>query len=342
MLIKKLILPITSNIFLFIIAIIKLFEKTKINNIEKNTNIFKHIYTTILRFELYNKLLFVLLTFSSLLSIILIISNYKEVKSNFKIKNIRLKIIKPLKLKELPEVKTENENLIDGNLKISLIKDNSEEILFQRFIRYGELIMSNTPGEVHFFEKKRLNISKRSFKNNKIKMIFEPNIDLVWTRNLYDKDNLHENLFDAKETENGIRQLLVFTEGVKGENYLNKFEEPEKVLRVNTGYQPYDENKLPNIFRIPEKMKLNIDNEIYMNIQLDSLQFIHDYCIAAILNKYIKKQLLHYSIRTELEIIDFKNNTLVIKPIPLRDISRQKAKKQINKALKEAGIDVQI
>lgn len=337
--VKRIFIPLISNLIIFFIAAINLIERNK-SIFTTDVRTLDGYYKAVLSLNLHNQVQIALLVCSLLIAAFYVFTNYFDDQKRMKLKNIKIKLVRPIKPDKMPDVKMDP-NLIDGNLKIILDFNGIQQVIFQRLIRYGELI-NQFSAEVHYEEKVNININKKKLKNAKFVVLYEPIIDSVWTRNLYDRDNLLENLFDAQLTDSGMRQLLVYTEGIEKDVYLTRFDEPNKVLSIQTNVQPYDETLLPNIFKIPDKIVVDIDAKYHATIEMSKLQFVHDYCIMAVLDKYIEKQLLQYSIRAELMVSSISNDILKLKVIKLKDIELEKSKAEINNALTALGVDFKI
>lgn len=330
--IRRLLIPLFSDIIIYMIAIVGLISNENILFILNKEFLVKFKQTDV-SFKL--QILFASLFF--VISIVVIIINYIEYKKDSENKMVTLSFVKTSAPKIEPRSKLDDLLKVDGSLKLYLEIDNLKHLLLERSIKFGELISLSSSSEVKYTESVRLSLSKKKLIKSKFILNFEPSGDTIWTSDVYDRENLSDNLLDAKKTSTGKRQLIIHTKNAANLEYLNLFDEPDKVLQVTTNVQPNDEDKVPNIFKLSSKLNISIDN-YSTSVFVNELQFFHEYAIMAELDKGISRGFLYYSIRTEIDIINIDKNTLICESVKLRDINNRNAGIAIKKMLKESQV----
>ena len=70
-----------------------------------------------------------------------------------------------------------------------------------------------------------------------------------------------------------------------------------------TNHRPYHELDMPVIFSLPQKITLELNNEVAFELQTENISCSHEYVISAWFTKdnALAKQLLYYSISIEME-----------------------------------------
>lgn len=217
--------------------------------------------------------------------------------------------------------KYDDNGSITGVLTIRIDKGNHKEVLLQRQLRYDEILSG--PGEIIYKEETESIFSDlKKFKGAYLRFIFEPTNNSFWTRDIYDRDSLKENLNDANLSIHGERQVLIYTDTLKSRvpEMLTKFPDPDNVSQIiRKGYSPKNEKMLPIALKLIQNLSFHVNKDKIISFPISDVDFCHHFSIGAVTEQHgISKFSLFYAMEATIKL-DEKGNTEIVKWNPDKD-----------------------
>lgn len=262
----------------------------------------------------------------TLIIIIMAWLTYKEKSKDSKKGIIELRLRSAFNLNSLT-IESKDDNPISGMLSLRVDKSGKPTDLLQRQLCYDEF---RNVGEPSFKdEKPTIFNNPTSFKKSRVRMLFQPAARTHWTRNLYDKDDLQENLYSSPKNSKGLQQVLIYTSTLESlvPEFLTKFPDPSNVYKVTRlGASANDAKKLPLLFDALTHIELLVKNQTLAKTHLDKSTLdnylVHHWAIGAICGdgRGVEKFSLYYAVELAFDI-DKKNNATLVSQSPPKEAS---------------------
>lgn len=294
--------------------------------------IFHFVYTALSKLpdKTFSTVAHLPITFSAGALTLIIISmswlTYKEKSKDGKKGIIEVRLRSAFNLKNLT-IESKDDNPISGMLSLRVDKSGKPTDLLQRQLCYDEF---RNVGEPSFKDEKPTIFNNlASFRKSRIRILFQPAARTHWTRNLYDKDDLKENLYSSPKNSNGLQQILIYTSTLESlvPEFLTKFPDPSnvsKVMRLSASAQ--DAKKLPLLFDVLTHIELLVKNQTLAKTQLDKSTLdnylVHHWAIGAIFGdgRGVEKFSLYYAVELAFDI-DKKNKATLVSQHPPKEVS---------------------